>query len=189
METHPFGTLPAAFSPDGKVGIFESNSIMRKAVARLGQHNFSLSGRDVYEASRVDSFLDAALVFARDTRIYLLALMSGDLSPEVHARARDGFAIYAGGINHALSPGRKHIVGDNISLADICFVAEMSLFANEKTRASDLEKRALEPMLNSSVESKYPRAVAHFAELLLSVSRARFQVTRSRFLCKTRARR
>ena len=33
MEAHPFGTVPAAFSPDGKVGIFESNSIMR-AVAR-----------------------------------------------------------------------------------------------------------------------------------------------------------
>ncbi len=26
MEAHPFGTVPAAFSPDGKVGIFESNS-------------------------------------------------------------------------------------------------------------------------------------------------------------------
>ena len=39
MEAHPFGTVPAAFSPDGKVGIFESNSIMR-AVARLGENNF-----------------------------------------------------------------------------------------------------------------------------------------------------
>src|SRR5271163_2626572 len=36
MEAHPFGTVPAAFSPDGKIGIFESNSIMR-AVARLGE--------------------------------------------------------------------------------------------------------------------------------------------------------
>src|SRR5581483_5628983 len=35
LDRHPFGTVPAAFSPDGKVGIFESNSIMR-AVARLG---------------------------------------------------------------------------------------------------------------------------------------------------------
>src|SRR5271167_5243237 len=36
MEAHPFGTVPAAFSADGKTGIFESNSIMR-AVARLGE--------------------------------------------------------------------------------------------------------------------------------------------------------
>jgi hypothetical protein len=34
MAAHPFGAVPAAFSPDGKTGIFESNSIMR-AVARL----------------------------------------------------------------------------------------------------------------------------------------------------------
>jgi hypothetical protein len=39
MEAHPFGTVPAAFSPDGKIGVFESNSIMR-AVARLAKANF-----------------------------------------------------------------------------------------------------------------------------------------------------
>ena len=39
MEAHPFGTVPAAFSPNGKVGIFESNSIMR-AVARLAKAGF-----------------------------------------------------------------------------------------------------------------------------------------------------
>src|SRR6266849_10240258 len=51
LAAHPFGTVPAAFSPDGKVGIFESNSIMR-AVARLGAARFPLYGRDAYEASR-----------------------------------------------------------------------------------------------------------------------------------------
>src|SRR5215813_8590251 len=76
LEAHPFGTVPAAFSPDGKIGIFESNSIMR-AVARLGERRRPLYGRDAYETSRVDSFLDASLVFARDAQIYLLALMSG----------------------------------------------------------------------------------------------------------------
>ena len=28
LDAHPFGTVPAAFSGDGSVGIFESNSIM-----------------------------------------------------------------------------------------------------------------------------------------------------------------
>ena len=32
LDAHPFGTAPAAFSPDGSVGIFESNSIMRAAL-------------------------------------------------------------------------------------------------------------------------------------------------------------
>ena len=79
--------MPAAFSPDGKIGIFESNSIMR-AVARLGESRFPLYGRGPCEASRVDSFLDASLVFARDSQVYLLALMSGTLSPENSTKGR-----------------------------------------------------------------------------------------------------
>src|SRR5271163_3965117 len=114
MRAHPFGTVPAAFSPDGKTGIFESNSIMR-AVARLGQSRFPLYGRDAYEAARVDSFLDACLVFARDAQIYLLSLIGASVSPEIHARTRDAFAVYAGGIDQALSPGRQFLVGDNVT--------------------------------------------------------------------------
>ena len=57
LNAHPFGAVPAAFSPDGRTGIFESNSIMR-AVARLGENKFPLYGCDAYEASRIDSFLN-----------------------------------------------------------------------------------------------------------------------------------
>ena len=140
MLAHPFGTVPAAFSPDGKIGIFESNSIMR-AVARLGESRFPLYGRDPYEASRIDSFLDASLVFARDSQIYLLSLISGTVSPEIHSRMRDGFAVYLAGINQALSPDREFLVGDSISIADICFVAELALFFNEKARPGELLKK------------------------------------------------
>jgi elongation factor 1-gamma len=164
MEAHPFGTVPAAFSPDGRVGIFESNSIMR-AVARLGESRFPLYGRDAYEASRIDSFLDASLVFARDSQIYLLALGSEALSAEIHSRARDGFKAYLGGINQALAPSREFIVGNNITLADICFVAELSLFYNEKPRAREVQKRGLAPILNGAVDAEFPRAMAHFAKL------------------------
>src|ERR1700675_3247539 len=151
MEAHPFGTVPAAFSPDGKTGIFESNSIMR-AVARLGESKFPLYGRDAYEASRIDSFLDASLVFARDAQIYLLSLMSGTVTPEIHSRARDAFTVYAAGINQALSPAREFIVGENVSIADICFVAELSLFCNERARSSAIQKKNLEPILSAKAE-------------------------------------
>ncbi len=164
MEAHPFGAVPAAFSPDGKTGIFESNSIMR-AVARLGERRFPLYGRDAYEASRIDSFLDASLVFARDAQIYLLSLMSGTVTPEIHSRARDAFTIYAAGIDQALSPDREFIVGDNISIADICFVAELSLFCNERARAGAIQKKGLEPILHAKVEEEFPRAFAHFSKL------------------------
>src|SRR5262249_33237099 len=164
MEAHPFGTVPAAFSPDGKVGIFESNSIMR-AVARLGENRFPLYGRGPYEASRVDAFLDASLVFARDAQLYLLALMSGSVSAELHARAREAFAIYAGGIERALSPDRAFLVGDDVTLADICFVAELSLFCNERSSVRVLEQRDLRPILHASVEANFPRVMRHLARL------------------------
>jgi elongation factor 1-gamma len=164
MEAHPFGTVPAAFSPDGKVGIFESNSIMR-AVARLGENKFPLYGRGPYEAARVDSFLDASLAFARDGQHYLLSLMNGAVSSEVYSRTRDGFAAYAAGINQALSSGREYLVGDNVTLADICFAAELSLFLNESPRADVLEKQGFEPILHRGVGAMFPRAFAHFARL------------------------
>ena len=164
MEAHPFGMVPAAFSPDGKIGVFESNSIMR-AVARIGESRFPLYGRDLYEASRVDSFLDASLVFARDAQLYLLALMSGAVSTEIHSRARDGFSVYAAGIDQALSPNREFLVGSHITIADICFVAELSLFFNEKARIAVLETEGLEPILNATVDAEFPRAMAHFAKL------------------------
>jgi glutathione S-transferase len=164
LEAHPFGAVPAAFSPDGKTGIFESNSIMR-AVARLGESEFPLYGGDAYEASRIDSFLDASLVFARDAQIYLLSLMNGTTSTETHARARDGFAVYAAGINQALASDREFLVGDNITLADICFVAELSLFFNEKKSVKAIEQQGLAPILHDGVATEYPRVFAHLERL------------------------
>ena len=164
LQAHPFGTVPAAFSPDGKVGIFESNSIMR-AVARLGDVKLGLYGKDPYETSRIDSFLDASLVFARDSQIYLLALGSGSLSEELYHRTRDAFAVYLAGINSALSGDRRFIAGDCLTLADVCFVAELALFHNEKPRAQDLKKRGLEPILSGKVDERFPDAMAHFAKL------------------------
>jgi glutathione S-transferase len=164
LEAHPFGTVPAAFSADGKVGIFESNSIMR-AVARLGQDKFPLYGRDAYEASRIDSFLDAGLVFARDSQIYLLALGSEAFSQEIHSRTRDAFAVYLSGIEQALSPNRDFIVGDSVTLADICFVAELGLFFYEKSRARELAARGFKPIVSANLDTEYPRAMAHFAKL------------------------
>jgi glutathione S-transferase len=163
LEAHPFGTVPAAFSPDGKVGIFESNSIMR-AVARLGDSKLALYGKDPYEASRIDSFLDASLIFARDSQIYLLALGSDSLSEEIYNRTRDAFAVYMAGINAALL-GRGFIVGDHLTLADVCFVAELALFHNEKPRAQDLKKRGLGPILSENLEERFADAIAHFARL------------------------
>jgi elongation factor 1-gamma len=110
LATQPFATVPAAFSPDGSVGIFESNSIMR-VVARLGHERLPLDGRDPYEVSRIDSFLDVSLVFGRDAQLYLFALLDGSLSREFYVRTADAFATYMSGIDRALQPDREFLVG------------------------------------------------------------------------------
>jgi glutathione S-transferase len=165
LEAQPFGNVPAAFGPDGQIGIFESNSIMR-AVARLGEATYPLYGRDAYEASRIDSFLDVSLVFARDSQIYLLALSDGSVDAAIHARAMQAFAIYASGLEQALSPWREVLVGDRLSLADICFAAELALFMNEHARSTQLKERGLDKILHAGVENDYPRVFAHFARLV-----------------------
>src|SRR6516225_3258771 len=161
LEAQPFGNVPAAFGPDGKIGIFESNSIMR-AVARLGEAEFPLYGRDAYEASRIDSFLDVSLVFARDSQIYLLALSGGTVDAAIHARTKEAFAIYASGLEQALSSRRNTLVGGGITIADICFAAELALFMNEHMRAQRLSERGLARILHPGIENDYPLVFAHF---------------------------
>lgn len=165
MDAHPFGNVPAAFAPGGKIGIFESNSIMR-AVARLGTNDFPLYGRDAYEASRIDSFLDVSLVFARDAQVYLLALSGETVDASVHARAKEAFSMYASGLEQALSRTGEVLVGDNVSLADICFAAEFALLMNEHYRGRRLEEHGFSKILHRGVRNEYPRMMAHFDRLL-----------------------
>ena len=164
LEAHPFGTVPAAFSPDGQTGIFESNSIMR-AVGRLGQETYPVYGTDAYAAARIDSFLDASLVFARDAQMYLLALIGGQLTADIHARAKNAFEVYLAGIERGLAPNRAYLVGETVTLADICFVAEIALFSNEKAQAERLADNGFEPIFHAAGEAAYPRALAHFTTL------------------------
>jgi elongation factor 1-gamma len=165
LAAHPFATVPAAFSPDGRTGIFESNSIMR-AVARLDRKGSKLYGSTPYEAARIDSFLDASLVFARDSQIYLLALRDPEFAADIHARMADAFAIYAAGIDQALQPGRRFLVGEALSLADICFVAELCLFLNERHHRPTLARRGLAPALHDQWHEQFPSASSHFSQLI-----------------------
>ncbi len=165
LDAHPFGTVPAAFGPHGRVGIFESNSIMR-AVARLGAERLQLYGDDLYTASRIDSFLDAGLVFGRDTQIYILKLRDGDISAELHVGARRAFAAYLSGIERALQSGGGFIVGVTLSLADICFVAELTMFYNEYAHHALLQQNGLTPILADSAVNEYPLGFAHFSRLI-----------------------
>ena len=52
-----------------------------------------------------------------------------------------------------------------MTLADICFVAELGLFQNEKPRAKELKGCGLEPIVTAKVDAEFPHAMAHFAKL------------------------
>ena len=105
-------------------------------------------------------------MFARDGQIYLFALRDGAVSRELHARMKEGFVTYLSGIEQALAPQRSFLVGDNITLADICFVAELCLFHNERTRRSVLDAAGLSLLLGDEFAKTYPRLVRHFWRLL-----------------------
>ena len=67
-------------------------------------------------------------------------------------------------LDRAVGP-TGHLVGDGVTLADICFVAELSLFSNERTRVSELARSGLEPILHGRLDEEFPRAMAHFDKL------------------------
>ena len=159
---HPYGTVPAGFSPDGATGVFESNSIMR-AVARQADLALGLYGNDIWSASRVDSFLDVALVFARDSQVYLLSFGDRSVSAEIHARATEGFDNWLRGIESALSHG-SHLVGNEVTIADVCFACEVTLFSRERAALWQLDQIGCAPVM-AHWETRYPLAAAHYAAL------------------------
>lgn len=136
-----------------------------RAVARLGDGRVALYGGDPYTASRIDSFLDASLLFARDTQIYILALRAGSVNPDIHASASKAFMTYMTGIERALCSGSGFIVGGSMSLADICFVAEAALFHNERVHRKLLDQMGLIPILSDNTTADYPMTLAHFSRL------------------------
>jgi len=163
LKAHPYGTVPAAFSSDGSTGIFESNSIMR-AVARLGLDDSKLYGSNAVEASRIDSFLDTALLFARDSQIYLLAIGDRSITETVQEEMLAASRKYLEGIEQALKTSR-FIAGGDLTIADICFVCELSLFSRERAAFRVLEKISCQPLW-PVLEAEYTNCFQHFATLI-----------------------
>ncbi len=156
LKAHPFGVVPAAFAKNGKVGIFESNSIMR-LIARLKKKHL-LYGANVYERSRIDSFLDASLVFATFSQRYLLSIMNNNINSSIKIDANDSFVSYFSGLETSLKLNKnKYIVGSHLTLADICFFCEYSLFSREQLKPKNL-KGLWKPIVNDNKRKLFPRA-------------------------------
>ena len=145
LRAHPFGNVPAAFSSDGSIGIFESNSIMR-AAARAGSRPNTLLGSSLMEQSRIDSFLDRSLVFARDLQRYLLA---GDgMTPALHAEMASEVLSFASGLDRALQT-TSHVVGECVTLADIGPICDLCQLTYETSHTERFEELGLELLVPS----------------------------------------
>ena len=136
-----------------------------RAVARLGESESGLYGNDPYSMSRVDSFLDVSLVFARDSQIYMLALADGSLTKEIYERVSSAFDHYLTGISRALSGGNAIILGDKLTLADICFCCEYALLKRESKRTKVLSELGLRPLVGSQTKSTFELVDEHFKKL------------------------
>jgi glutathione S-transferase len=159
LRAHPFGNVPAGFSADGSVGIFESNSIMR-AAARCGSKSHGLLGVGPMGESRVDAYLDRSLVFACDSQRYLLA---GDkLNKELHTAMSVSLTSYATGLNTTLEHN-QYLAGDEITLADIAAACELGQLTNEfryEDQLKTLSLTALAPEL-----ANYPQLGGYLQRL------------------------
>ena len=160
LTAHPFGTVPAAFAPGGEPGIFESNSILR-AVARAGAANRQLYGGDGYQASRIDGFLDANLVFAREAQVYLLGM--DQPQAHVHERMAAAYQFYLAGVESALARS-AFLAGDELSIADISFVCDFAQFLREGHYEDALEKAGLS-LISGNGPEDYPRSFHHLLTL------------------------
>ena len=160
LKAHPFGTVPAAFSPDGNIGIFESNSILR-AVARVGKDT-NLYGKDEYEASRIDSFLDANLVFARESQVYMLDYEN--VSKEGYKRMTLAYEFYMSGIESALGLN-SYIAGEDLTIADISFVCDFSQFLREGHYEDILKSRGFQ-LISNNFKDDYPKTFMHLISLI-----------------------
>lgn len=155
----PFGTVPAAFSPDGKIGIFESNSILR-AIARQDDIK-NLYGKDVFEASRVDSFLDSGLVFSREHQEYLFGL--NDMNEALHQRMKSAYEFFLNGIEESLK-NSKFIGFDHLTIVDISFFCDFSQFLREGHYVDDLKEKGFN-LVSENFVADYPKTFDHLMNL------------------------
>ena len=162
LDANPYGTVPAAFSPSGEIGVFESNSIMR-AVARLATNSNNLYGSSAYQSSRIDAFLDTMLLFAKDSQAYLLALMNESITNQGYVNAEQALHNWLSGTEQVL--GEKPYLSGELSLADICFACEITLLKLESCYAGTLSNLGKSPLMAAPTAKSFPASMRHYEKL------------------------
>ena len=165
LKLNPYGTVPVAFNISGSIGVFESNSILR-VIARLGKKR-TIYGNNSFNKSRIDSYLDACLVFATLTQNYTLSLYSNKkISKKFIEVAENAYTIFLNGIENSLKENnKKYLVSNNLTIADICFFGELSQFLFYETKAMKYLGKEKESIFNK-YKKKYKLSISFFCKLL-----------------------
>ena len=163
---NPFGTVPVAFNISGTNGVFESNSILR-LVARLGKNKYKIYGKDLFNKSRIDSYLDSCLAFGTMTQNYTLSLyFKKKISKYIINNTEIAYTTFLNGIEKSLEESKKkYLVSNNLTIADICFFAEFSQFLFYETKAIGYSENALDSIFDK-YKKKYRLSKAFFCFLL-----------------------
>jgi glutathione S-transferase len=150
-------------------------SVVRAAPDKPGLPQ--LYGAEHYTASRIDSFLDANLVFAREAQVYLLGIES--LSEEAYQRMLGAYEFYLDGIEAALTDAANNavaeqnnstqtasvfLVGGTLSIADISFVCDFAQFLREGHYEKSLHAQGYK-VISSDGLQRYPKAHGHMLKL------------------------
>ena len=132
-----------------------------RAVARVSEEKSLYGDEDPFKQSRIDSFLDANLVFAREFQVYVLEINM--LNQYLHERMKSAYLFYLDGIEKALSNG-KFIVGSVLTIADISFVCDVAQFLRERDQKKIINDQGFE-LISKKFEKEFPKAANHLKRL------------------------
>ena len=121
-----------------------------------------LYGSNPVAASRIDGFLDATLVFAREAQVYLLA--ANKMEADIRERMAGAYEFYLNGIEQALS-ATPYIAGEELTIADIGFACDLAQFLRERVMVERLKDQGFAPV-SGGLERDYPRCHTHLTRLV-----------------------
>ena len=131
-----------------------------RAIARQDDTK-NLYGKDSFEASRVDSFLDSGLVFSREHQEYLFGLI--DMNNALYQRMKSAYKFFLNGIEESLKH-TKYIGFNHLTIVDISFFCDFSQFLREGHYEDDLKKKGFN-LVSENFVTDYPKTFDHLIKL------------------------
>mmetsp|Transcript_16702 Transcript_16702/g.23214 ORF Transcript_16702/g.23214 Transcript_16702/m.23214 type:complete len:221 (+) Transcript_16702:77-739(+) len=150
LKKNPLGQVPLMDTPEGP--IFESNAISRY-IARVGNASTTLLGKNAYEQSVIDQWIEFTNDFLTTT-FYLWGHIFGlaSFDKEKFDSTKEKVARAFGALETTLSSRiSKYLVNDSVTLADIT-VASLAMLP-------------LKTVLEKEFRAAYPKTEAYLASL------------------------